>query len=113
MQFSLRNLILAIAAIAVTIALVGRITPNGTIIVNHQNAVNVEHVFGDHGISDYSRHGARIYFPEPFRLNSIDQTLIQDAINRGYFLKIEYKTLIPQFSSTRVVNGELDLHERP
>ena len=113
MQFSLRNLILAIAAIAITIALVGRITPNGTIITNHKDAVNIERVLGDYGISDFSRHGARIYFPMPFRLNSIDQTLIQDATNRGYFIKIEYKTLIPQFSSTRVVNAELDLHERP
>lgn len=113
MQFSLRNLILAIAVVAIATAVVGRVTTSGTITANHEKVPNIEVVLGNFGFSDYERNGSQIYFRKPFTLSSFDDAIIEDAINRGYFIKIEYNALIPQFSSTRIVNADLDLHEIP
>ena len=108
MQFSLRNLILAIAVLAVCITLVGRVTRNGTVIVSQKNDVFVQFVLGNHGIRSWelepSLGETRIFFPDLFVLTAVDDAIVKDALKRGYCIKIEYNAIIPQFSSERIVN---------
>ena len=113
MQFSLKTLILTIAALALCVALLGRMTMTGTVIVSNQNVADVERVLGDCGFQNYIRYGAQIDFPKPLSLHYVDDAIMHDSQKRGYRVEIHYNAILPQFSSMTIVNPETVLYGRP
>jgi hypothetical protein len=102
MQYSFRSLVLWIAVFAVCIALAGRIRKSGLVIIGAQNRYQLESMLGARRISSYelieSSGVARVFFPNPAELTSVEDAIVKDAERRGYSVIIEYR---------KTVNAEL------
>ncbi len=111
MQFSIRNLIMATAAVAFCMVFAGRDSKKGSVIVSQQNDQFVEFVLAEHGIRSFescsSSGVTRYYFPDANERSSIEEVIEKDALERGYSLKIKHRTILPPFSSERIVNAEV------
>jgi len=116
MQFSLRSLILAVSAIGLCLFVVGRTTKSGSIVVSQKNQPYVEAVLAKHNLRSWTAYsslgGTLVRFPNPVALTSVDDAIIEDALEKGYCVEIHYNAIIPQFDSKRTVNAGVGLFGR-
>lgn len=113
MQFSLRNLIMATAAFAFCLAFAGRDSKKGSVIVSQQNGQFVEFVLAEHGIRSYEMCSSlgisRFYFFNADERAFVEDAIEKDALKRGYCLKIKHMTILPPFTSEKIVNSEIGI----
>ena len=50
--------------------------------------------------------GTSFFFDYPAALKVIEGRIRRDAEKNGYWVSIEYKTLLPSFNSKKLINGE-------
>lgn len=113
MQFSLRNLILATAAIAVCLVFAGRGAEKGSVVVSQQYEQFVYSLLAEQGINAYESYSSsgftHFYFRDENKRSSIEEAIEKDALVKGYSFKILHRTILPPFSSVRIVNPEASL----
>lgn len=110
MQFSIRTLILATAAVAFCLMLAGRDTRKGSVIVSQQYEQFVYSLLARQGINNYESYSSsgitRFHFLDANERSSIEEAIERDALEKGYSFKIKHRTIFPPFNLVKIVNAE-------
>lgn len=113
MQFSLRNLILVTTTIAFCLVFAGRDANKGSVVVGQQNEQFIYSWLGEQGINAYESYSSSGFthfsFLDANQRSSIEDAIEKDALVKGYRFKIIHRTILPPFSSVRIVNPEASL----
>jgi hypothetical protein len=93
--------------------LIGRIPLEGSLVVSQVNLPFIEDLLARERVLSWqgnsSLGGTRIVFKNPVALARVDDLIEADALQKGYWVRIEYKALLPLMSSKTIVNEELGM----
>lgn len=105
MRWSLKSLLVMVTGVALLTMCVGRLPKTGSVAVLTENQESIEMILAENGIKDWSgttdRGGAFFELHSGFDLWRIEDQLMAEANERGYWIRIDYQALFSIYNSSR------------
>lgn len=104
-KVSLKTILALPLLFGLVISFVGRYPVEGTVIVSGRHVHRVEAVLVGSGVSDWtvdSNTEATLFrFPDASQLKRVECRIANNAVEDGFQVEIQYRTLLPAFRSCR------------